>query len=164
MMTSAFVAQAVLSGVIATVALDLWQRLLKLLFGIPPTNWAIVGRWFAHLPRGRFVHAGIAETPAVAGELALGWAAHYLIGVVYGFVYLGIVVLALGGAPSLLNGLVFGACSVVVPWFVMQPGLGLGVMARKAPNPTLPRWLALAAHSFYGVALYVGAAAYRLVA
>jgi hypothetical protein len=152
-----FVLQACVAGVFATVVLDLWQRLLHAATGIPPANWAFVGRWFACLPRGRFVHRPIAATPAVRGELALGWGLHYLIGIAYGLAYLGLVVCALEGTPSLLNGLLFGAASVVIPWFILQPGLGIGVMGRLAPNPRVPMLNALSSHLLYGAALFAGA-------
>lgn len=151
-----FVLQAVVSGVFATVVLDLWQRLVHATAGIPPANWAFVGRWFAYIPRGRLVHRPIADTPAVEGELALGWTLHYLIGVIYGFAYLGLMVYGLGRPPSLLNGAVFGACSVVIPWFILQPGLGIGIMGRKTPKPAIPIFNAFANHVVYGIALYGG--------
>lgn len=152
-----FVQTAVVAGVVATLLLDIWQRLLQAVSGIPPTNWGLVGRWFGHMPRGRFMHAAIAEAAPVGNEAAIGWTAHYVIGVLYGFAYLGLVAVLPSGAPSLLNGFLFGATSVVVPWFVMQPALGLGIMGSKAPNPAVPRYTALAAHCIYGVALYAGA-------
>jgi hypothetical protein len=146
----------IVAGVFATIVLDIWQRVLHAATGIPPTNWGMVGRWFAHMPGGRFVHEAIDEAEPVTGEAAIGWTMHYLIGVIYGVVYVGLFVLILSGAPTLLNGFLFGMASVTVPWFLMQPGLGLGPMGSKAPNPNIPRYTALAAHSIYGVALYAG--------
>ena len=146
----------IVAGVFATIVLDIWQRVLHAATGIPPTNWGMVGRWFGHMPRGRFVHKAIDEAEPVMGEAAIGWTMHYLIGVIYGVIYVGLFVLVLSGAPTLLNGFLFGMASVTVPWFLMQPGLGLGLMGSKAPNPNIPRYTALAAHCIYGVALYGG--------
>src|SRR3546814_10647948 len=115
MSAESFVLQACIAGIFATVVLDIWQRLLHAAAGIPPANWAFIGRWFAYIPRGRFVHRPIAATPAVRGELALGWTLHYLIGIAYGFAYLGLVAFALDRPPSLLNGLLLGAASVAIP-------------------------------------------------
>ena len=151
-----FILQAVVAGLFATVVLDLWQRLLHAAAGIPPADWGLIGRWFAYIPKGRLIHRPIGETPAVAGEAAIGWTMHYLVGLAYGFAYLGLLVFVLERAPSLVNGLVFGAVSVVIPWFLMQPGLGAGIMARLAPNPWVPRLNALASHVLYGGALFVG--------
>lgn len=152
-----FILQSVAAGLFATVVLDIWQRVLFAVCGIPPANWALIGRWFAHLPRGRFVHRPIGDSAAVPGELALGWVMHYLVGVAYGFVYVGLMVYGLDRPPSLTNGAVFGAASVAIPWFILQPGLGIGVMGRLAPNPWVPRLNALSSHILYGMALYVGA-------
>jgi len=45
-----------LAGVIACLAMDVWQQILKRMSGIPATNWAIVGRWFVlTLRRGTIV-------------------------------------------------------------------------------------------------------------
>ena len=38
---------AVLIGIGGTVVLDLWATLLWRFFGVPATNWAMVGRWVA---------------------------------------------------------------------------------------------------------------------
>ncbi len=152
-----FILQACAAGIFATVVLDVWQRVLFAVSGIAPANWALIGRWFAHLPRGRVIHRPIGDSAAVPGELALGWVMHYLVGLAYGFVYVGLMVYGLDRPPSLLNGAVFGAASVVIPWFILQPGLGIGVMGRLAPNPWVPRLNALSSHILYGVALFTGA-------
>ena len=149
---------AIFAGIVATVILDVWQRVLHAFTGIPATNWGIVGRWFAHMPRGRFVHAAIADAEPVDREALIGWTMHYLIGIVYGLAYVGLIAGVLAGTPSVLNGFVFGLASVIIPWFIMQPALGLGFMGAKAPNPAVPRFTALAAHCIYGVALYAGSA------
>lgn len=148
---------AVLSGVVATLFLDIWQRLLKAFAGIPPSNWALVGRWFVAAGRGRFFHASIGDEPEAANELAIGWIGHYAVGIVYGFVYLAVIIWLLGSAPGLLNGLVFGALSVVVPWFFFMPAMGAGVMGSKTPDPKKASLLAFLAHCVFGVGLAVGA-------
>jgi hypothetical protein len=151
-----FIQSAIVAGIFATIVLDIWQRLLQAVAGIPATNWSMVGRWFAHMPYGRFMHEAIGDAEPVRNEAVIGWTMHYLIGVIYGLVYLGLIVIFLSGTPSLLNGFLFGLASVVVPWFVMQPELGLGIMGSKAPNPNVPRFTALGAHCLYGTALFVG--------
>lgn len=156
MPAESFVLQSVVAGVFATLVLDIWQRVLFAASGIPPANWGLIGRWFAHLPRGRLVHRPIADSQAVPGEAAIGWTMHYLIGIAYGFAYLGLMVCGLDRPPSLLNGFVFGAASVVIPWFFLQPCLGIGIMGRLTANPLVPILNALTAHMLYGVALFVG--------
>jgi len=159
-----FIPNAIFSGIVATVILDVWQRALHAVAGIPPTNWGMYGRWFGHMPRGRFMHEAIAEAEPVGNEVAIGWTMHYLIGTSFGVIYVGLIVIVLSGTPSLLNGFIFGAASVAVPWFMVQPALGLGIMGSKAPNPAVPRYTALAAHCIYGMALYGGSALHTFLA
>jgi hypothetical protein len=61
---------------------------------------------------------------------------------------------------SLLSGLAFGVATVLAPWFILQPGLGLGFFASRAPNPNRTRLLNLLNHAVFGITLY---AAWRLL-
>lgn len=121
-------------GVGATALLDLWALFLNRAFGIPLANWAVIGRWFAYLPRGRFMHDTIADTPPVANELAIGWIMHYLVGALFA----GIVLLFWGldwaRNPTLLPALIVGVVTVGCGWFILQPGMGMGIAASKKPN------------------------------
>src|SRR4051794_13642499 len=49
-------------------------------FNVPATNWAMVGRWVGHMPRGHFMHENIGRAAPVSGEHAIGWIVHYIIG------------------------------------------------------------------------------------
>src|SRR4029078_4846821 len=70
-------------GAGATALVDLWSLARRRLMHTPLPDYGLVGRWIAWLPRGRFRHRPIAATPAVRGELLIGWAAHYGIGVAF---------------------------------------------------------------------------------
>lgn len=152
-----FAVRAVLIGAGATIILDLWSVFLNRAFGLAPTNWAMVGRWIGHFPRGRFKHESIAAAAPVAGELALGWATHYVIGVVYAGMLLGLCGLEWARAPTLLPALVFGIATIAAPFFILQPGMGAGVMASRTPNPGAARLRALMAHTVFGFGLYLAA-------
>jgi hypothetical protein len=155
-MTSAlYAAGAIWAGVAATLATDLWQRLLQAAAGLPAPPWGLVGRWVAWMPRGVFAHRSIAATPPVRGERALGWAFHYAVGVVYAALYLGLM-RWLNVAPTLPSALVFSLALLVAPWLVMQPALGLGLFASKAPRPNVARAVSVSAHAVFGLGLYVG--------
>jgi hypothetical protein len=148
--------QAFLIGIVATIGMDLWATIVKYIFRLPATDWAMIGRWFGHMPRGVFVHHPISESPAIRHELAIGWIAHYVTGVVYGFLYLYIVVALFSSTPSLGSALVFGIATLVAPWFIMQPGLGMGVFATQAPRPDLIRLINLSMHVAFGASLFLG--------
>ena len=36
----------VIIGIVSCLTMDMWQRLLKLLYDINPSDWGVVGRWF----------------------------------------------------------------------------------------------------------------------
>ena len=144
-------------GVIATLTTDLWQRLLQAI-GLPPANWGLVGRWVAGFACGTFIHRPITATPKVPGEVAIGWAFHYAIGIAYGGLYLTIMRLGFGSGPTLASALVFAIALLVAPWFVMQPALGLGFMAARTPNPAAVRAINVSVHAVFGLGLYLAGA------
>ena len=123
---SAAVAFALLVGAGATLATDLWAQLLRRGLGIPAPDWALVGRWFGHLAHGRFAHRNIVQTAPVRGERTIGWLAHYATGIVYAAALLVLAGTEWARHPTLLPALGFGVATVVFPYAVLQPGMGVG--------------------------------------
>jgi len=144
-------------GVGATIVLDLWSAFLKRFFHIPSTNWAMVGRWFGHLPRGRFVHSKISDASPVRGELLLGWSVHYAIGVGFATILVAICGLGWLHQPIVVPALAVGIITVVFPFFLTQPGMGLGFAASKTPRPNVARLRSLTSHTIFGVGSYAAA-------
>lgn len=151
-----FVIQAFLIGIIATIGVDIWAAVVKHGFRLPTANWGLVGRWFGHFPRGVFFHDPVASSPAIPHELAIGWVAHYCIGIVYAVAYLGVVQFVFSASPTLVSALVFGMVTLVAPWLIMQPGMGAGAFASRTPRPGLIRLVNLTMHVTYGACLYIG--------
>lgn len=143
-------------GIIATVAIDLWALVVKHGFKQQTTDWGMAGRWFAYLPRGVFIHQPIGKSEAVKNEKLIGWSVHYAIGVIYAGLYIILVTDLLSAQPALSNAVVFGIATVVAPWFLMQPGMGMGVLACKTPNPNIKRLISLSMHAIFGIGLYAG--------
>lgn len=152
-----WVACALFIGIGATLVMDLWAIVLKRIFGIPSLNYALVGRWLGHFPRGHFVHESIAGAAPVAGERALGWIAHYAIGVIFAFLLLVLWGPGWARQPTALPALIIGIGTILVPFFVMQPAFGFGVAAAKTPRPNFARLLSLAAHTAFAIGLYLSA-------
>ena len=59
-------------GIGATAVHDAWTWLRARLFGVPTPDWALVGRWAAHLPRGRPMPVPIRAAPELKTDCALG--------------------------------------------------------------------------------------------
>jgi len=146
--------QVLFPGIAATAAIDLWAALSHKILGTPITNWSMVGRWLGHMPSGIFIHDSIGASSPVRFELLLGWVFHYIIGITYAVLYTAFVFISLENKPTLLSAWVFGLVTVVSPWFIMQPGLGLGICASKAAKPNIIRLQNLVIHSIFGIALY----------
>jgi hypothetical protein len=155
--------QAVLIGTGATVVMDAWGIARRRLFGIPNMNYGLVGRWVAYLPRGRFRHAPIAKTPPVRGELAIGWIAHYAIGIGFAGVLLALWGLEWARQPTLGPALLVGIGTVAAPFLVMQPGMGAGIAASRAPRPNAARLQSLVTHAVFGFGMFVAAVLLNLV-
>lgn len=145
-------------GLGATVFMDLWNLFLKRAFGVPSLNFCLLGRWIRHMPAGTFWHSSIALAQPKPFECAVGWSAHYLIGLTMGatFVFLAGDWVA---APTVFPALAFGVGTVVMPFLVLQPALGFGVASSRAKNPAAARLKSLATHSAFGLGLYLSARA-----
>ncbi|CAB3632734.1 MAG: DUF2938 domain-containing protein [Achromobacter sp.] len=154
-MPSDLLLRAVLIGVGATLVMDLWALLLKRLFNAPSLDYAMVGRWIGHLPRGRLTHPGIARSAPIAGERAIGWIAHYAIGVLFALLLLALWGPAWAARPTLLPALIVGIATVAAPFLILQPGMGAGIAASRMPKPGVARLRSLMAHASFGVGLYL---------
>jgi len=152
-----FALRAGLIGIGATLVMDLWALFLRRAFGIPSLHYGMVGRWIGHFPSGRFVHDGIGKADPVPAERALGWAAHYAIGIAFAALLLGIWGLDWSRDPTVIPALAVGILTAVAPFFLMQPGMGAGVAASKTPQPNVARLRTLMAHTSFGVGLYIAA-------
>ncbi|RWO20425.1 MAG: DUF2938 domain-containing protein [Mesorhizobium sp.] len=152
-----FVVRAAAIGTGATAVMDLWGLFLKRTLAIPPLDYAWVGRWIGHFPRGRFAHANIAQAPRIRGETPVGWVAHYAIGIVFAALLMAVWGLDWARDPTLLPALVVGMSTVVAPFFIMQPAFGAGIAASKTPNPSTARLRGLITHLSFGVGLYAAA-------
>lgn len=149
-----YAGSALFIGVGATLVMDLWTIARRRLFGTPLANYGLVGRWLAHMARGRFRHERIAAAPPVPGERVIGWTAHYLIGIAFAGLLLAICGVAWVRQPALAPALAFGIATVAAPFLLMQPGMGAGIAASRMPQPNAARVQSLVTHTVFGVGLY----------
>ena len=147
-------AYVILLGSGATALTDLWALARRRWLGNPLPDFALVGRWLAHMLRGRFRHDAIAGAPRVRGERLIGWTAHYLIGVAFAGLLPGIWGLEWMRQPRLIPALVVGVGSVAAPFLLMQPGMGAGIAASRTARPAAARLQSLLTHTIFGVGLY----------
>lgn len=144
----------VIIGIGATLVMDAWGLVRKQLLGIPPADYALVGRWLGHMAHGRFRHERIAAASPIPAEALLGWSAHYLIGMVFALLLVAICGAEWVRQPTLLPALAWGVATVAAPFLLMQPGMGAGVAASRTPRPNAARLQSLITHSVFGLGLY----------
>ena len=157
-MTLELIASGVLIGLGAAALMDVWGLVLRRGFGVSMLDYALLGRWIGHLAHGQVTHQRIGSSEPVRGERAIGWAAHYAIGIAFAFVLLVLVGPGWLQAPTLGPALLVGLATILAPWLVMQPGMGAGIAGSRTPSPGATRLRNLGTHTVYGVGLYISAA------
>lgn len=149
-------------GAGATALLDAWGLARGPLLGQPRPDYAPIGRWVGHMARGTFRHRAIAAAAPVRGERALGWLAHYLVGIAFAAL-LPVVAPGWMDSPTALPAIAFGLATVAIPWLLVQPALGAGIAAARSRDPWAARRQALATHFVFGVGLWLGGLALHLL-
>ena len=144
-------------GIGATLLTDLWGAIRVRVFGVPAPNYCWVGRWMARIACGRFAPIPIGTLPPLRAECAIGWAAHYSIGVLFAAMLIGVCGIEWLRAPVFTPALAVGVLTVIAPFLIMQPGMGAGIAASRTPKPTLARLHTVATHAVFGTGLYVSA-------
>ena len=145
----------ILIGIGGTAVMDLWALLRKQLFNIPPTNWAMVGRWIAYIPKGKLIHDHIATSEARPCEHLIGWLAHYLIGISYAAILTVIFGDEWAQSPAVGPALAVGITTVLAPFLIMQPGMGAGIAASRTAKPNATRIHSIINHLIFGLGLYL---------
>lgn len=154
--------RGIVIGVAASALMDLWSAALRR-SGVPTLDYRLLGRWIGYMPRGRVIHERIASSRPVPGERALGWLAHYTIGVTFALLLLAIWGRAWLESPTIGPAIAIGLGTVVAPWFIMQPAMGAGIAAARSPDPAATRMRNLGTHAIYGLGLYAAAAVMSIV-
>ena len=147
---------AALIGIGATAVMDIWLVLLKKR-GVPIMNFALLGRWVGHVFRGRWFHGSITKSAPVGHELAIGWSAHYGIGIGLAMLHVGLFGAGWIANPTLVPALVTGIVTVVAPLFIMQPAIGSGIAASKTGAPLRNIGKSVFNHGVFGSGIYLAA-------
>jgi hypothetical protein len=161
--TAEYMVSAILIGAGATAVTDVWAIARKRFSGVATPDFGLVGRWVAHMPCGRFRHESIAKSPSMPHERAIGWTAHYVIGIAFAAILLAIFGLEWARHPTIGPALIVGIGTVAAPFLIMQPGMGAGIAASRTPNPSAARMRSLVAHAVFGMGLYVTALSLCLI-
>ncbi|MFC3216548.1 DUF2938 family protein [Novosphingobium panipatense] len=154
MTTMEIIVRAALVGIGGTIILDIYAALVQRFIGTPATNWRMVGRWIGHMPQGQFIQFNLGRAKPVPGEHALGWIFHYVIGVGYGLLLVTIWGTGWLEAPTIVPPLILALTLLVLPYFVMMPGMGMGMAGSRTPKPNVTRLKSVIGHSVFGSGMY----------
>lgn len=152
-----------MTGIGATLAMDLGSLIRRRLFSTPLPNYAMVGRWIAHMSRGQFRHEAIAGAAPVRGESAIGWLAHYATGIAFASLLAAVFGAPWFSRPTIGPALVTGVLTVLAPFLLMQPAMGSGFFASNTPHPNTARLQSLLNHITFGLGLYLAALLFKLI-
>lgn len=151
---------SIIIGVLATAFLDIWNVLRHYLFDVPFTKYEFIGRWMLYMLEGKFYHVSIKLSSPINGELLAGWAGHYAIGIVFAAILLigwGVEWLQ---SPKLKSAMLVSMATVVIPYFAMQPGMGLGVAGSASPDQAAAILKVIISHIVFGFGLYFAGLAF----
>ena len=82
-----------------------------------------------------------------------GWILHYAIGILFAVLFILIMGVSWLQQPDLLSAILFGLVTVLFPFLIMQPCLGMGFFASKTAKPWQACLKSSAVHTLFGVGL-----------
>lgn len=111
------------------------------------------------MPHVDFIHAVLIGAGATAVMDLWGIARARLLGTPLSYALVGrwLAYMQWAQRPTLGPALLVGIGSVAAPFLLMQPGMGLGIAARRAPRPGAARLQSLITHGIFGLGLYAAA-------
>ena len=148
--------QGIISGLFATFIFDLFQSSLKYAYGIEKPKWNLLGRYFLGYKESKFIRKTLIDDEELDNELLWGYFFHYLIGIIYGIVFV-IFNFLLFDYPSILMAYIFGFSTVLGSLcFLMPFAYNLGFFASKSELRADILVQNLIAHFVFGTGLFIG--------
>tara|TARA_X000000368_G_C22726202_1_gene577456 strand:+ start:112 stop:585 length:474 start_codon:yes stop_codon:yes gene_type:complete len=148
--------QGFISGLIATILFDLFNNSLNYAYNIDKPRWNLLGRYFIGYRQKRYFRVSLAEDEEEDNELFWGYIIHYIIGIIYGLIYVCLNVFFFD-YPSLLIAYLFGFITVLGAWCYLMPfAYNLGFFASKSDQQLNILVQNLIGHFVFGTGLFIG--------
>jgi hypothetical protein len=143
-------------GVLATATMDAAMVLTSLVapgaFAADELGLDMIGRWAAGLACLRRDRSDITSHAQVRGELAIGAATHYLMGIALTAGYSELL-RRFGAKPGLAKATAFGLATATLPLSLMFPSMGYGFCARRRAERANMLRLMLLGHAAFGAGI-----------
>ena len=94
----------------------------------------MVGHWVFHLKSGTVFHDDIAVALALSYENFMGWVFHYLIGLIYGVIFVVVIGELWPSEPTFMPVWLYAIVTISAGWFLLSSGLGLGMALANKEN------------------------------
>ena len=148
--------QGIISGLFATIIFDLYQSSLKYAYDIEKPKWNLLGRYFLGYKENKFIRKNLIDDEELDNELLWGYFFHYLIGIIYGIIFV-ILNFLLFDYHSILLAYIFGFSTVLgCLCFLMPFAYNLGFFASKSDQRSNLIVQNLIAHFVFGTGLFIG--------
>jgi len=151
-----FLLHGIFAGIFATLLFDIFQISLSYAYNIKKSKWNLIGRYFYGLIEKKYFRENLEDTEIIKNELILGYIIHYLIGSIFGIVYVLINVIFFY-EPSVILSLIIGFITVLGSWVILMPlAFNIGFFASKKEEQIQLIVQNLLIHFIFGIGLYLG--------
>ena len=151
-----FLFDGIISGLVATGLFDFFQISLFYGYNIKKSKWNLIGRYVFGLKEKKYIVNDIESEDFIDKEIYIGYATHYLIGIIFGIIYVTINIILFNN-PSWGLALFIGFITVLGGWCVTMPFIfNIGFFACKKEEQKQIMIQNLLAHFIFGVGLYFG--------
>jgi len=74
--------ELILIGIGSCIVFDVWQSIFQIFTSIPPSNWAMAGRWFVGLiSDGQLIASQLSKQPEAKHKTPTGWVVYFAVGI-----------------------------------------------------------------------------------
>src|SRR5437899_2194771 len=113
------------------------------------------GRWVGSFSAGKVFHSTILETPPIPHERIVGIVCHYLIGITLTTLLVYPHVRIWRQRVAFRSAILYGIATCILPWFVMFPAMGFGVMGLRLNIAGTLVFFSLFNHVAFGAGIFI---------
>ena len=144
--------EIVFMGIFSTLVMDIGEETIKAIFPLKESmKPQYLGRWILNMFEGVFTHDNIQTANQFYIEIPVSISFHYFIGIFLAGVFLWLRNSKKIIPNSKYMGLVYGWVTIFLPWFIMFPAFGFGILGLSAGLNNLVA--SVIAHSFFGLGI-----------
>ncbi len=148
-----FILTVFVVGITSTIVMDIaggLMRMIRMSAGAPP---ALIGKWLESAIRGNVFVGDIRNSDGTPVTLSRFLLYHYIIGVLLTLMFFVIIaVFKISPIPWWMP-LSYGFATIIIPIFLMFPGMGFGIFGLNGPQEYLLLRTAILNHLFFGIGL-----------